>query len=174
VIGPEHVLFLAGLLLVGGTLRQRVALVMAFTLGHTVTLALATSNILAPSSHLVDPAVALTLVYVGVDNLLVRGGPDMRGWIALAFGSIHGFGFASTMRTMDLPGRTLFWSLAAASVGLVIGQSVVVIAAGAAFQAIRSRSPWADRQFALAGSVVVMAAGTFLFIQRVFFSGGIS
>ena len=174
VIGPEHVLFFAGLLLLGGTAGQRVAMVMAFTLGHTVTLSLAALHILAPPSRLIEPAVALTLVYVGVDNLLVRGGPDMRAWIAVAFGCIHGFGFANALRAMDLPGRVLVWSLTAASVGLVIGQSIVVLLAGAAFQVIRSRSVRADRQLARAGSFVVMAAGTFWFIQRVFFSGGIS
>lgn len=174
LVGPEHLLFLVGLLLLGGTRRQLLVLISAFTAAHCVTLSLAALSILAPPSRLIEPAIALTIVYLGVDNLLVRDGRDMRAWIALAFGLIHGFGFATVLRDMDLPRRALTWSLLSFNVGVEIGQLLVVIAIASALAALRSRTAWADRQFAVAGSVVVMAAGTFWFIQRVFFPGGIS
>jgi len=172
LIGPDHLLFLIGLLLLGGSIRQLLLVVTAFTVAHSVTLSLAALNIVNPPARIIEPAIALSIVYVGADNLLVRGGRDVRAWIALTFGFIHGFGFANVLREMDLPARALGWSLFSFNVGVEIGQLLVVIAVASALAALRSRNEAAGRRLAYAGSVVVIAAGAFWFIERVFFSGG--
>ena len=174
LIGPDHLLFLVGLLLLGGSVRQLAVIVTAFTVAHSITLSLAALNLVSPPARIIEPAIALSIVYVGADNLLIRGGRDVRAWIAFAFGFIHGFGFANVLREMDLPARALGWSLFAFNVGVEIGQLLVVAVVATALAALRTRSETAGRQLAFAGSVVVMAAGTFWFIQRVFFPGGIS
>jgi hydrogenase/urease accessory protein HupE len=172
LIGPDHLLFLVGLLLLGGSIRQLLVVVTAFTVAHSVTLSLAALNIVSPPARIIEPAIALSIVYVGADNLLVRGGRDVRAWIALTFGLIHGFGFANVLREMDLPSRALGWSLFSFNVGVEIGQLLVVVAVASALAALRTRSEAAGRRLALAGSVVVIAAGAFWFVQRVFFPGG--
>ena len=91
LIGPDHLLFLIGLLLLGGDLRRMLLVVTAITVAHSVTLALAVLGVVSPPGGIVEPIIALSIVYVGADNLLVRGGRDMRVWIALVFGLIHGF-----------------------------------------------------------------------------------
>jgi hydrogenase/urease accessory protein HupE len=174
LIGPDHLLFLVGLLLLGGTIRQLAVVVTAFTVAHSITLSLAALNLVSPPARVIEPAIALSIVYVGADNLLVREGRDVRAWIAFAFGFIHGFGFANVLREMDLPTRALGWSLFAFNVGVEIGQLLVVIVVASAFAALRSRSEAAGRQLAFAGSIVVIATGAFWFVQRVFFPGGIS
>jgi hydrogenase/urease accessory protein HupE len=174
LIGPDHLLFLVGLLLLGGTIRQLAVIVTAFTVAHSITLSLAALNVVSPPARIIEPAIALSIVYVGADNLLIRGGRDVRAWIAFAFGFIHGFGFANVLREMDLPSRALGWSLFSFNIGVEIGQLLVVSVVATAFAALRSRSEAAGRHLAFAGSVVVMAAGAFWFIQRVFFPGGIS
>jgi hydrogenase/urease accessory protein HupE len=174
LIGPDHLLFLVGLLLLGGTIRQLAVIVTAFTVAHSITLSLAALNIVSPPARIIEPAIALSIVYVGADNLLIKGGRDVRAWIAFAFGFIHGFGFANVLREMDLPARALGWSLFAFNVGVEIGQLLVVSIVATAFAALRSRSETAGRQLAFAGSLVVIAAGAFWFIQRVFFPGGLS
>jgi hypothetical protein len=148
--------------------------VSAFTLAHSVTLSLAALNIVTPPARIVEPAIALSIVYVGADNLMVRGGRDMRGWIAFAFGFIHGFGFANVLRDRDLPAKALGWSLFSFNLGVEIGQLVVVIVVAAAFSALRARSESAGRLLAVVGSVIVIAAGAFWFVQRVFFPGGMA
>jgi hydrogenase/urease accessory protein HupE len=174
LIGPDHLLFLVGLLLLGGSIRQLAVVVSAFTVAHSVTLSLAALNIVTPPARIIEPAIALSIVYVGADNLMVHGGRDVRAWIALAFGFIHGFGFANVLREMDLPRRALGWSLFSFNVGVEVGQLLVVAAVASAFAALRSRSEVAGRRLAYAGSLVVIAAGTFWFIQRVFFPGGMA
>ncbi len=168
LIGPDHLLFLIGLLLLGGTLKQLVLVVSAFTAAHSVTLSLAALNILNPPAQVIEPAIALSIVYVGADNLTVKGGRDMRAWIAFAFGLIHGFGFANVLREMDLPSRALGWSLFSFNVGVEIGQLLVVLTVASALAAVRARSEAAGRKLAFIGSLIVMAAGAFWFIERVF------
>jgi hydrogenase/urease accessory protein HupE len=174
LIGPDHLLFLVGLLLLGGTTRRLMLVVTSFTIAHSVTLTLAALNILNPPARIIEPAIALSIVYVGFDNLLVRGGRDVRAWIAFAFGFIHGFGFANVLREMDLPSRALGWSLFSFNLGVEIGQLLVVIVVASALGALRSRSESVGRQVAFAGSIVVIAAGVFWFVQRVFFWGDAS
>jgi len=160
--------------LLGGSYRRLLAVVSAFTLAHSVTLSLAALNIFTPPARLVEPAIALSIVYVGADNLMVRGGRDIRAWIALAFGLVHGFGFASVLREMELPSRALAWSLFSFNVGVEIGQLAVVIVVASALLALRSRNEAAGKQLVYAGSIAVMAAGAFWFVERLFFSGGVA
>ena len=174
LIGPDHLLFLVGLLLLGGSLRQLLLVVSAFTVAHSVTLSLAALNILSPPARIIEPAIALSIVYVGVDNLLVHDGRDVRTWIAFAFGFIHGFGFANVLREMDLPARALGWSLFSFNFGVEIGQLLVVTLVASAFALLRARSEVAGRRLVVVGSLIVVAAGTFWFIQRVFFPAGIT
>lgn len=173
LIGPDHLLFLVGLLLLGGRLRQLLLVVTAFTAAHSVTLSLAALDIFSPPAWVVEPAIALSIVYVGADNLTVKGGRDVRAWIAFAFGLIHGFGFANVLRELDLPSRALGWSLFSFNVGVEVGQLVVVVAVAGLLAAIRARSEEAGRRIAVAGSVVVIAAGAFWFVERVFFGGAV-
>ena len=173
LIGPDHLLFLVGLLLLGGTFKQLLLVVTAFTIAHSITLSLAALGMVMPPTNAIEPAIALSIVYVGADNLLVSaGGRDTRAWIALAFGLIHGFGFANVLRDMDLPSRALGWTLFAFNVGVEIGQLLFVVLIASLFIWIRSHSEAAGRRLAFAGSILVMLAGAFWFVQRVFFSGG--
>jgi hydrogenase/urease accessory protein HupE len=169
LIGPDHLLFLIGLLLLGGTLRRLAMVVTAFTVAHSVTLSLAVLNIVNPPARIVEPAIALSIIYVGADNLTVRGGRDVRAWIALAFGLIHGFGFAGVLREMNLPTAALGWSLLSFNLGVEIGQLFVVVVVATALAALRAWSEMAGRRLAAAGSAFVIAAGVFWFVQRVFF-----
>jgi hydrogenase/urease accessory protein HupE len=172
-IGPDHILFLVGLLLLGGSVIQLLKIVTSFTVAHSITLSLAALNVFSPSTRLVEPAIALSIIYVGVDNLLVRpGSRDTRVWIALTFGLIHGFGFASVLREMDLPRAALGWSLFSFNLGVEIGQVCIVLLVASALAWIAARSTTLRTRIAYAGSVVVAAAGFVWFVQRVFFIGG--
>ena len=173
LIGPDHLLFLVGLLLLGGTLRRLAIVVTAFTLAHSLTLSLAALQILTPPARIIEPAIALSIIYVGADNLLVKEGRDMRAWIAFAFGFIHGFGFANVLREMNLPAGALGWSLFAFNLGVEVGQLLVVVVVASALAWVRARNVAVSRRLAFTGSLAVIAAGAFWFVQRVFFMGGV-
>jgi hydrogenase/urease accessory protein HupE len=169
-IGPDHILFIVGLLLMGGKLRRLLAIVTAFTIAHSVTLSLAALDLVNPPARLIEPAIALSIVYVGIDNLMVgKNGWDVRAWIAFIFGLIHGFGFAGVLMEFGLPRQSLGWSLFSFNFGVEIGQVCIVTVVASMLAALRNRNQEWGRRVAVAGSVVVILAGSYWFIQRAFF-----
>jgi hypothetical protein len=183
LIGPDHLLFLLGLLLLGGSLWRLATIVTAFTVGHSVTLSLAALDVVRLSPALVEPAIALSIVVVGVDNLLVRqrqaaspsrpaarerpAARDLRPFMAVAFGLIHGFGFAAVLREVGLPPGALAWSLAAFNVGVELGQLAVVAVAVPLLAGIRRYDVVLADSGAVVASVAVIGAGLYWFAQRV-------
>ena len=170
-IGPDHILFIVGLLLLGGSVPRLLGIVSAFTVGHSITLSLAALGLVSPPARMVEPAIALSIVYVGADNLLAAGGRDTRPWIALFFGLVHGFGFASVLREIGLPPRALGISLFSFNLGVEIGQAVVVLVVASLLALVRTRSPRLAHRLATAGSVVVVLAGAYWFVQRLLSPG---
>jgi hydrogenase/urease accessory protein HupE len=176
LIGPDHILFLIGLLLLGGTLARLGLIVTSFTVGHSITLSLAALDMVSPSARFIEPLIALTIVVVGADNLLVLRNTtpdagkatDIRAWLAVAFGLIHGFGFAYVLKEFGLPQAALGWSLFAFNLGVEIGQLLIVGVVAGALLLVRRNSAAAARQIAWLGSVGVILAGAYWFVQRVF------
>jgi hydrogenase/urease accessory protein HupE len=173
LIGPDHILFLIGLLLLGGGWKALLKIVTAFTLGHSITLSLAALNLVTPPPNIIEPAIALSIVFVGADNLVRGGGRDVRALIALTFGLVHGFGFANVLREFGLPREALGWSLFSFNVGVEIGQLFIVLLVATALAFVRRWNATVGARVAYAGSIVVIAAGTYWFVQRVFFPAGI-
>lgn len=169
-IGPDHILFLVGLLLLGGSLRRLLLIVTAFTMAHSITLTLAALDIANPPARWIEPAIALSIIYVGIDNLMVgKTGRDVRAWIAFGFGLIHGFGFANVLREFGLPRQALGWSLFSFNVGVEIGQVCIVVVVATLLAVLRKRNPAMNQRIVTLGSAVVILAGSYWFIQRVFF-----
>jgi hypothetical protein len=175
MIGPDHILFLVGLLLLGGTLGRLAIIVTSFTIGHSITLSLAALDILSPSPRFVEPLIALTIIVVGADNLLVLRGTqnagqasDIRAWLAAAFGLIHGFGFASVLKEFGLPRAALGWSLFSFNLGVEIGQLIIVLMVAGTLIALKHRSVAWSQRVALFGSIGVIGAGLYWFVERVF------
>jgi len=173
LIGPDHILFLIGLLLLGGGWKALLKIVTAFTIGHSITLSLAALNLVTPPANVIEPAIALSIVFVGADNLVRGRGRDVRALIALTFGLVHGFGFANVLREFGLPREALGWSLFSFNIGVEIGQLFIVLLVATALAVVRRRNEAVGMRVAYAGSVIVIAAGTYWFVQRVFFPGGI-
>lgn len=169
-IGPDHILFIVGLLLLGGSLLRLLTIVTAFTIAHSITLTLAALDIANPPARLIEPAIALSIVYVGIDNLMIgKAGWDVRAWIAFFFGLVHGFGFASVLREFGLPRQALTLSLFSFNFGVEIGQICIVVIVASLLAALRSRNQTLGKRVATVGSVIVILAGSYWFIQRVFF-----
>jgi hypothetical protein len=173
LIGPDHILFLVGLLLLGGSWGALVRIVTAFTIGHSLTLSAAALNYVSPPPSIIEPAIALSIVFVGADNLVRGDGRDLRAAVALVFGLVHGFGFANVLREFGLPREALGWSLFSFNVGVEIGQLAIVVIVSSILGAVRRHSTAVAYRVAYAGSIVVIAAGTYWFVQRVFFRGGV-
>lgn len=168
VTGYDHLLFLAALLVVCRTFRSVLVIVSCFTLAHSLTLAAASLDLVNVSSRIVEPLIALTIVWVGVENLLRRGQEvSGRGWLTFAFGLIHGFGFASILRETGLgrDGASVALPLLGFNLGVELGQ----IALAALFLPIwwqLKKLPAVEKHGAFAVSGLVAVAGLIWLLQR--------
>ncbi|WP_110174252.1 HupE/UreJ family protein [Luteitalea pratensis] len=161
--GYDHLVFLGCLLLAGGTWRSRLGIASAFTVAHSITLILAAVRIVNPPAGFVEPAIAVTIAYVALENLI--GDPHRSRWpTAFGFGLIHGFGFAGMLDVLDLPARQWFAAVLAFNVGVEIGQVAVVAVAMPLVIAI-TRSSWHPRVVRYASSAVLGLSGLW-FVER--------
>jgi hydrogenase/urease accessory protein HupE len=172
LFGADHLTFLIGLLLLRATATRIVRLTAALAAGNLAALLATTLHVFQPPARMIEPAIALTIVDLGIDNLMVRGGRDMRGWIACAFGLIHGFWFANGLLAADLPRRTLVWSLLSFDVGVEAADALALLCLGVALGYFHRRGRIGQR-FVQAVSMLVIVSGTYYFVQRVFFPAGI-
>jgi hypothetical protein len=165
--GYDHLLFLCGLLVVCRRIGPMLAIITCFTLAHSVTLALAALNLVQIPSRIVEPLIAATIVFVGVENF--RGRVDMktRCALALGFGLIHGLGFAAALRDSGLggSGAALAKPLFAFNLGVESGQLAVAAVFLPALFLLR-RVNWFERFSTPAVSAVVVGLGGFWLVQR--------
>ena len=167
--GFDHLVFLFGLILVGGRLRSLVGVISAFTLAHSLTLALAALSVYTPSPRLVEPAIALSIAYVGVENLFVSDA--RRRWrITFPFGLIHGFGFAGALREIALPRTQVPAALVSFNAGVELGQ-LAVLSVALPFVMAARRAPWFGERGAKALSLAIAAGGLALFAVRLVHPG---
>jgi hydrogenase/urease accessory protein HupE len=165
--GPDHIAFVVGLLLLGGGLERLLKIVTSFTAAHSITLALATLGIFQPPSRIIEPAIALSIVCIGIENLRHRAGmSDRRALLAFCFGLVHGFGFASVLRETGLPAGALGWSLASFNLGVEMGQATIVLSLAPVLAWVRTASVRASWRVAFAGSWVIVCAGGYWFAER--------
>jgi hypothetical protein len=173
--GSDHIAFLVGVLLLGGTFRQLLGIVTAFTLAHSVTLALATLGWVVPPPRLIEPLIALSIVAVAAENLValrsplsqarVRASIARRWRLTLGFGLVHGFGFAGALRALELPRSLLGPSLLTFNLGVELGQLVIVALAWPLLRWVRGiRGMWPDGM--RWASAAVGALGAFWLVQR--------
>ncbi len=129
---------------------------------------MATLNVLNPPARIIEPAIALSIVFVGAHSLFAsREKRDLRLIFAFCFGFIHGFGFANVLREMNLPRAALGWSLFSFNLGVEIGQACIVLTVAPLLALAHQRNALLGQRIVTASSVCVVLAGAFWFVQRV-------
>lgn len=168
--GYDHLLFLFALLVVCRSFRSVLLIVSCFTLAHSITLAVATLDLLSMPARWVEPAIAASIVFVGVENLVRRGSEPRGRWaLTFVFGLVHGFGFASVLRDLGVGriGSTgVAMPLFSFNVGVELGQVVIAAVVVPLLWWLRTKEAFVSRGVP-ALSAVVALAGTYWFISRV-------
>jgi len=161
--GFDHLVFLLGLVVVGVERRRVLGIVTAFTLAHSLTLAISVLGVWSPPGAIVEPLIALSVAYVGIENFLARSF-ERRALLAFAFGLVHGFGFAGALAEVRFEGAAL--SLVAFNGGVELGQLAVLSALLPLIAFVR-RSPPLERSVVPAVNTVVVLLGLGWFVLRV-------
>jgi hydrogenase/urease accessory protein HupE len=163
--GHDHLLFLLALVIVMPAPRTLAATVSVFTLAHSLTLALATLGVVAPPTSWVECAIALSIVYVGLENLTPRAAHP-RFALVFAFGLVHGFGFAGALAELGLPVAQTPGALLSFNAGVEVGQLAVLALVLPLVQQLR-RARWFEPRAVPALSLVTALAGAVWFFERV-------
>ncbi len=165
--GLDHILFVLGLFFSGLVFRPLLWQVSAFTLAHTITLALAALGFVQAPVSIVEPMIALSIVWVAVENCLFKQASKWRPFIVFGFGLLHGLGFATVLSEYGLPKGNLVPSLLAFNIGVELGQLMVLFAAAALVWFIRNKS-WYRQRVQIPVSLMIALVGLFWFVERVF------
>ena len=167
--GYDHLLFLFGLLLVARGFFSSLGIITSFTIAHSITLAVATLRVVQIPSRIVEPLIAASIVFVGIENLLRGDIPTARRMVAFGFGLIHGFGFASALREAGIGSGTggILLPLFSFNLGVELGQIMVAAAALPIIWKLRE-NPMFVARWAPACSAAVVLLGSFWLVERVY------
>ncbi|MFC5651125.1 HupE/UreJ family protein [Paenibacillus solisilvae] len=163
--GYDHLLFLFSLLIARQKFKQYAAMITAFTIAHSITLTLTVLGIINVSSSIVEPAIALSICFVAVDNI-IRKQVSHRWVITFFFGLIHGMGFADILKVMDLPRSQLAVDLISFNLGI---EAVQVTMVAILLPLLMLLHRWKfSRRTVIAGSSLAFMLGGIWLVQRVF------
>lgn len=162
--GYDHLLFVLGLLLALGPWSSLLAAISAFTVAHSLTLALAASGVFTPNAHVIEPLIALSIAYVGVENAWL-GHAAGRWRVAFVFGLIHGFGFASALTQVAISPAEVPLSLLGFNAGVEAGQLAIIAVAWPLLRLARARG-WLPVRATQIFSVAIAAVGAVWFVAR--------
>lgn len=167
--GFDHLAFLFALLLAGSKLREAVKIITSFTLAHSITLALATFDVVNLPSWIVEPMIAVSIVYVGLENIFRRD-PANRWMLTFAFGLIHGFGFASVLRELGIAaqGSGAIVPLFSFNLGVELGQIALAALILPVIWKLREQPKFVTR-YETAFSLLIALAGGYWLVERTLF-----
>ncbi len=167
--GLDHILFVLGLFFFSLAIRPLLIQVTAFTLAHTVTLAMATLGIVTVPASVVEPLIALSIVYIAVENVIGGSITWRRTAVIFAFGLLHGLGFASVLGDIGLDPARFVSGLIAFNIGVEIGQLAVIAIAFVLIGIPFGKKPWYRAYIAIPASIAIGLVGAYWTIERVFF-----
>ncbi len=165
--GLDHILFVLGLFFFSLHMRPLLMQVTAFTVAHTVTLALASLSIVSISPAIVEPLIAASIVYVAVENVFFERMTPWRTAVVFGFGLLHGLGFASVLGEIGLNPARFVTGLIGFNIGVELGQLSVIAGAFLAVGLWFGRRRWYRAMISVPASIIIAAVGAFWFVQRV-------
>ena len=166
--GIDHILFVLGLFFSCLTFRTLLWQVTAFTVAHSLTLILAAQGIVQLRGDIVEAIIALSIVWVAVENVLYKETSKWRYSIVFAFGLLHGLGFAALLTQYGLPKDNFISMLLAFNIGVEFGQLAVLFLAFVLIKLILKKN-WYVNEIKIPASISIAAVGLFWFVERVIF-----
>ena len=167
--GPDHILFVLGIFLLSRRLKPILQQVTAFTVAHTLTLALSIYGIVRLPPAIVEPLIALSIVFVAVENILTPELRPSRIALVFCFGLLHGLGFAGVLSELGLPRSEFLTALLSFNVGVEGGQLTVIAFASLLVGLPFRRQAWYRRRVVVPASCLIAAVGLYWSVERVFF-----
>ena len=141
----------------------------AFTIAHSVTLGLAMYHVITPPARIVEPVIALSIMYVALENIFSPKLKTSRIGVVFLFGLVHGMGFAGALGQLGLPKNSYLISLIMFNVGVELGQLTVIITAYFLLARWFGDKPYYRKRVVIPLSVIIALIASYWTIQRLFF-----
>lgn len=167
--GLDHILFVVGLCLLSNKIKVILWQATAFTVAHSITLALSMKNIIVAPSAVVEPIIALSILFVAIENLLLTELKPWRIVLVFMFGLIHGLGFASSLNEIGLPRNKFLTSILSFNLGVEFGQVTIILAVFLLLVLPLGKSAQYRRLVVFPLSVIIALIALYWTIERMFF-----
>lgn len=168
-LGFDHILFILSLFLLQPKLKQLLWQATAFTVAHSITLSLTMFHVIVASPKLIEPLIALSIMYVALENIFVNKVRAARLGIVFIFGLVHGMGFASALGQLGLPQNAYLLSLVMFNIGVELGQITIILLAYFLIGKWFGNKPYYRKYFVIPISVVIACIAAYWTVQRLFF-----
>jgi len=166
--GFDHILFITGLCLLSTRLKLIIWQATAFTIAHSITLALSMKNVIVAPGAIVEPIIALSILFIAIENLLLSELKPWRIALVFGFGLIHGMGFASALNEIGLPRNKFFTSILSFNVGVELGQIAVILAVFLLLVVPFGKRPDYRKKVVFPASILIGLIALYWTIERLF------
>jgi hypothetical protein len=168
-LGLDHILFVLSLFLLNPKLKPILWQATAFTVAHTVTLGLSMYKVIKPPANIVEPLIALSILYVALENIFSPKLKASRIGVVFLFGLVHGMGFASALGQLGLPQNAYLTSLLMFNFGVELGQITVILVAYFLLAKWFGDKPYYRKRIVIPLSIAISIVAAFWVVQRIFF-----
>ena len=168
-LGFDHILFILGIFLLKPKLKTVIWQATAFTIAHSITLGLAIYGYISPTPSIIEPVIALSIIFIGIENIITS---DLKWWrlvVIFLFGLIHGCGFAGALAGAGLPEKDFLLGLISFNAGVEAGQITVIMIAYFLFGKWFADKTWYRKRIAIPLSVCISLIAFYWTIERVFY-----
>jgi len=165
-LGLDHILFILGIFLLNTQLKPLIQQVTLFTLAHTLTLGLSINGIINLPANIIEPLIALSIAYVGIENIFAHQLNKLRLLVIFLFGLIHGMGFASALADFNMPENTFMITLISFNIGVELGQLAIIALAYFSVTIWFKEKDWYRRGIVIPSSLFISIIGIYWAIER--------
>jgi len=168
-LGFDHILFILSLFLLNPKLKPLLWQATAFTVAHSITLSLTMFHVIVPSPKVIEPLIAISILYVALENIFVTKVRSTRIGVVFIFGLVHGMGFASALGQLGLPQNSYLLSLVMFNLGVELGQVTIILLAYFLIGKWFGNKPYYRKYFVIPLSIIIACIAAYWTVQRLFF-----
>lgn len=168
-LGFDHILFILSLFLLSPKLKPLLWQATAFTVAHSITLGLAMYHVITPPARIVEPVIALSILYVALENIFSPKLKKSRIGVVFLFGLVHGMGFAGALGHLGLPKDSYLICLVMFNAGVELGQLTVILTAYFLLSKWFGQKPYYRARIVIPLSVIIAITAAYWSVQRLFF-----
>jgi hypothetical protein len=168
-LGIDHILFVLSLFFLNPKLKVVIWQATAFTVAHSITLGLAMYGLISPPTYIIEPVIALSIMFVAIENIISDELKPSRILIVFGFGLIHGMGFASVLTDLGLQKNQFLTSLLTFNLGVELGQIAVILLSWFLIGKWFHKKNWYRKRIVIPISAVIAVIALYWTIERTFF-----